>query len=158
LLTDTTNQGILTRLRQNGALREQMLNSTNLSLTIATTKTKQNITHTWLYFSSYFIDYVMEDEMRISDGNEKGYLVSREMKGKSNAKYMKILYYVGTRLPFLEQPKKSLEEDLKLTEDSSFVVSLPIDKFGKEPWSIAVFVRNNVEEPYEQVKFLKERE
>jgi hypothetical protein len=35
------------------------------------------------------------------------------------------------------------------------VVSLPVGKFGKETWIIAVFVRNDPKESYELVKFFK---
>ncbi|MGB7061171.1 MAG: hypothetical protein WBF13_02310 [Candidatus Zixiibacteriota bacterium] len=158
LFTDTTILEVLAHLRQKGEIRQQMLDGKNLSVAIAHAEGKQNATCTYICFSNYFMDYLIREEIALSPGDETGRLVSAEIEGKCNARYLKVLCYPGTRFLFLQEPEEVYEEEMEVRGDSSFVISLPIDKFGKGTWSIAILVRNTRSEPYELVKLFKRGE
>jgi hypothetical protein len=116
------------------------------------------LTHTWIYFSRYFADYLISVEMAIPDGDTMGRVVSETIEGRTNAKYMKMLCYQDRKLPLLERDDEVYVKELEVDQDSSFVFSLPINKFREQPWSIALFARTDPSIPYELVGFITKGE
>jgi hypothetical protein len=155
VLTDTTTEEAVGRLKSAGALSDQVLCRENRSVIIATREADGVPSHTCIYFSKYVLDFMLTDELQILPGSDTGQLVSQEIKGQSNAKFLRLLCYQGTRLPFFLGNQEVFEEELSLPEDGRFSVSIPVERFGKEAWRVAVFVRNKSSEKYELVTFLK---
>jgi|GEM_PF-1611604 len=158
VLTDTTTEEAVARLKSAGALRNQMLCRENRSVIIATREAEGSPSHTCIYFSKYVLDFMLTDELQILPGSDTGRLVSQEIKGESNAKFLKLLCYQGARLPFFLGTEEVFEEEVSLPENGRISVSVPVERFGKEVWRVAIFVRNKPSEVYELVTFLKRGE
>lgn len=158
VLTDTTTEEAIGRLKSPGPLSDQVLCRENRSVIITTREADGGPSHTCICFSKYVLDFMLTDELQILPGSDTGQLVSQEIKGQSNAKFLKLLCYQGTRLPFFLGTEEVFEEELSLPENGRFSVSIPLERFGKEAWRVAVFLRNKPSEMYELVTFLKRGE
>jgi len=147
---------ILNRIRVNQNLAKELI--TPDTLTFSLSCIKDSIAGTWysvIYFTNYYIEASQVQVITggsypggsdIQDHNYKA-------NGKTNAKYIKYMIYQGTVLPFYYEGNKMTSEEIRTKDDGSFPLEFSYYYKGATPWRVAIFARDNMNEPYSLVRF-----
>lgn len=146
---------ILDHISLNEILQTEISDESNVLLSISCVEdTLRDSLYLLLYISEYQITFGAW-ETTIPKLMRKGDPITniRKIRGVTNGKYLMYKFYEGTALPFYYEGNKMLTEELRTKEDGSFSFELSYSGYGSERRRIAIFVRNDPEEPYSLVDF-----
>lgn len=146
---------ILDHINLNEILQTEISDGSNILLSISCVKdTSRDTLYLLLYMSEYQITYGYW-ETTVPKPMRKGEPITNivEINGITNGKYLMYKFYEGTALPFYYEGNKMLTEELRTQEDGSFSFELSYSGYGSELRRLAIFVRNDPEEPYSLVDF-----
>lgn len=149
----TSKEALLDNIRLNEKLQREILHPDNIMLSLCCVEdTLRDFLYLLLYTSKYNISY--GPCTSTVSGFDGGPISNTdEINGKTNAKYLKYNFYEGTVFPFYYKGEKMVTKELETGEDGSFSIALGFSGYGYERRRLAIFVRNNPEEPYTLVDF-----
>ena len=146
---------ILDHIHLNEGVQTEISDKSNILLSISCVKdTLRDSLYLLLYMTKYQITYGA-CETTVPKLMRKGDPITNisKIRGVTNGKYLMYKFYEGTALPFYYEGNKMLTEELRTREDGSFSFELSYSGYGSELRRLAIFVRNEPEEPYSLVDF-----
>ena len=144
-------------IRLNSNLQTEITNPDNIMLSLCCVEDTGRIFFYLLaYMSKYQITYFPTKSAAVRPGQRGPINNVNGINGKTNGKYVMYKFYEGTVLPFYYEGKTMITQDLQtgelLTRNKGiFRFELRYSGYGHERRRLAIFVRNDLEEPYSLV-------
>lgn len=147
---------ILNRIRVDQNVTKELITADTITLGFSCIK--DSIEGSWyslIYLTNYYIEFGQAQVMTEAPppGGSDIQVHRYKVNGKTNAKYIKYMIYQGTVLPFYYEGNKMTSEEIRTKDDGSFPLEFSYYYKGATPWRVAIFARDNTDEPYSIVDF-----